>query len=77
MEFLKLQIPPFIRIDLFEVILTQALSIGKFLGFAILCILVWNAVTMTFVSFMRSRCYLSKSNGPIFRLFVDNDKFKW
>ena len=52
MEFLKLQIPPFVRIDLFEVILTQALSIGKFLGFAILCIFVWNAVTMTCVLYM-------------------------
>ncbi|GMY30951.1 NAD-dependent protein deacetylase SRT1 [Fagus crenata] len=29
MEFLKLQIPPFVRIDLFQVILTQALSIDK------------------------------------------------
>lgn len=29
MEFLKLQIPPFVRIDLFEVILTQALSIDR------------------------------------------------
>lgn len=29
MEHLNLQIPPFVRIDLFQIILVQALSIGK------------------------------------------------
>lgn len=54
MEFLKLQIPPFVRIDLFQVILTQALSIGNFLDFVItiLYTLVYNAVTGTYVLYM-------------------------
>jgi hypothetical protein len=54
MEFLKLQIPPFVRIDLFQVILTQALSIGNFLDFVItiLYTLVYDAVTGTYVLYM-------------------------